>query len=930
MQGRDAELELIDATLRRGAGGPGEVILIEGEPGMGKSLLLAEAARMAAAQGHTTVTAVADEFARTIPLGPLLLALGEVTEPGGDDPNRAADPDPRMRVVGRVGRHLADLVAKGPVLVTADDLQYADPVTLLALRMLPRQLAASPVSWILARSAGGLTRPAEGEAEAARLFDLLDHDGAHRLRLRPLPEAAIAELITDQLGTPPDESLLALACSTGGNPLLVRELLDGLREEERLLTSPNRATVAAERIPERLRRYVQHRMESVLPQTRQLIKVSAVLGRSFAADDAAEMLGQPPAAVLPAIDEALEAGILVVDGERLSFRDGMTWRAVRDGVPDSLKRALHRQFGQLLLDRGNTLQAATHLVKGARQGDSRVLRELDTAVRTVLARSPQTAADLAVRALELTGPGDSARAERAVTAVRALAAARRLGEATRLIDASLAAPLSGPVRAQLRNARVAVLTLSSQPDRVRAEAEALLAEQDLPRRVRDEALAALLRALGELPDQGLADEYASSIIRRAGEASGPVLAAARALRATVQWNQGHIAAALRLSREAAALPPGETGPTGATGSRHVPFRTLLDLAGRLVDLRLFDEASALLGVYRGDDDPASLAVAQAGPAMLRARMHLAAGRLSAAMTEAEAVLGVDPGTDVCPYALLAQAMLGTMALRGGDLSAASRWLDRVSARLPEAGTGQVGLTCRLVASQLAEARDGAPEALRIVYGLYDYVGEFRWPLIYEPAVPAWLVRLALAVGDERLAASVGGDIDSVGRANPDFPVVTAACAHARGLLDNDPGLLQLAAQTQLDPWESASAAEDLAVLLTRAGRVPDAIGRLDNAHERFLAAGATRDAARVRGRLRGLGVRRQHWHTADRPAHGVSSLTETERNIAALVCQGLTNRQIAAQTFISANTVAFHLRNIYRKLGVGSRVQLARVLPTRS
>jgi DNA-binding CsgD family transcriptional regulator len=913
VRGRDAETRLIGELLRRGRRHSGAVLLIEGEPGMGKSLLLASAAQAATALGYATVTTVADEFERLIPLGPLLLALGDVTDPGDDDLDYSTDPDPRMRVVGRVRYRLESLLATGPVLVTADDLQHADPVTLLALRVLPRQLAATPLTWILARS------PGDG-SDAARLFDLLHNDGARLIRLQPLPAAAIAELITDSLGVPPDESLLSLATGGGGNPFLVGELLDGLREEDLLMISSGRATVAAERIPERVQRFVQRQIAAVQPRTRHLIEVAAVLGRSFAVEDVAEMLGQPPAAALPAINEALAARILVVDGETLSFRDTMTWRGVTEGIPRSLSRALHSQYAQLLRDRGNTLQAAVHLIEGARHGDSRMLQELDLAVREVLPRSPQTAADLAVHALELTSPEDPARPGRAVTAVRSLIAARRIREAAELADSSLALPLSVPARTQLRYSRLAILSLLSRPDEVRAEAEALLAEPGLPDRVRDAATVALLRALGELPDQALAEELASGVIRRADQA-GMVLAAAKALRASVAWNGGDIAAGLALSREAVSGPP--NGP----GHGHVPFFMLLDHAVKLTDARQFDEALALISVPCEDDDPVSLAVAQAGPALIRARIHLAEGRIDSAVPEAEAALGVGPIADEYPAATLAQCMLGAIALRRGDLAAAGRWLDRVATPLATAGPGRPAVTSRLLAAQLAEARDGAAAAMSIVHDMYAYVRQLRWPLISDPGVPPRLVRLALAVGEDQLAAGVGGVIDEVGRANPAFPAVTAACAHARGLLDNDAGLLRLAAETQPDRWASASAAEDLGLLLAADGRVPDAITWFDSACDNFQEAGASRDAARVRGRLRRLGVRRRQRRSAGRPQAGADTLTATERAIAELASQGLTNQEIAKQTFISANTVAFHLRNIYRKLGIASRVQLARIVP---
>lgn len=934
MHGRERETQLISELLHRGRTGTGGVLLVEGAPGMGKSLLLAEAAKAATAHGYATVTAVADEFERMIPLCPLLLALEDVAGSGSidrhparpthpadpADPIELTDPDPRTRALAGVRRSLDRLAARGPVLVTVDDLQFADPVTVLALRVLPRQLAVRPMSWILARST-------EDHTDAARLFDLLDHDGADRLPLQPLSDAAVADVITELLGVAPDRSLLALASGAGGNPLLVAELLRGLREENMLLTSPTAATAAAGCLPGRVRGFYQQRIGGLRPLTRQLIEVSAVLGRSFAVEDVAEMLGQRPAAVLPAISEALAAGIFAPADETLRFRDEMTWRAVTEAMPASVSRALHHQAGQLFLDRGNAVRAAEHLVRGARQGDSRVLRELDEATRKVQPGMSAEAADLALRALELTPPDAAERPGRVVAAVRALFAARRLEEAGTLIGASLTGPpLPAQQRAQLRGARVALRGLRGQPARVRAEAEELLADAGLPASVRDDVTISLLQALGELPDLATAEHRARAIVRQAARLrgsdrpSGAVVAAAKALQAAVQWNRGHLAASLDLLREAVLGTPAEP-------SRR-PYRPLLTLASRLIDVRLIDEATALIDVPCADDDGASLAVAQAGPALLRARIHLAAGRIEAAESEAEAVLGADRAADGFPPALLARCMLGVIALRRGDLASASQALDQVSPRLADAGSCPAGVLCQILAAQVADARDGPAAAMIIAADVYDLVAGVRWPLIHDPSVAPWLVRTALAAGDRTRAARVGGAAAELGRVNPGFPVVTAACAHAQGLLGNDTGLLERAARTQPDAWAAASAAADLAALLAEANRVPEAVELLDRAHDNFLASGASRDAARTRRTLRALGVRRGRWRAAQRPARisGVDGLSEAERGIAELVCQGLTNREIAERTFVSPNTVAFHLRNIYRKLRIASRVQLTRIV----
>jgi DNA-binding CsgD family transcriptional regulator len=128
-------------------------------------------------------------------------------------------------------------------------------------------------------------------------------------------------------------------------------------------------------------------------------------------------------------------------------------------------------------------------------------------------------------------------------------------------------------------------------------------------------------------------------------------------------------------------------------------------------------------------------------------------------------------------------------------------------------------------------------------------------------------------------------------------------------------------------WAQASAAEDLAVLLAGQASKDQAITWLHEAMAGYQRAAASTDMARIRGRLRRLGVRRRYWTvSADRPLTGWESLTDAERATAQLAAQGLNNRQIGGRLYISRHTVAFHLRQIFRKLQISSRVQLTRIV----
>ena len=191
-----------------------------------------------------------------------------------------------------------------------------------------------------------------------------------------------------------------------------------------------------------------------------------------------------------------------------------------------------------------------------------------------------------------------------------------------------------------------------------------------------------------------------------------------------------------------------------------------------------------------------------------------------------------------------------------------------------------------------------------------------------------LVRIALAAGDSRLAADAVAAAEERARRNPGIGSVQAAAAHARGLLDADAAALAEACvlfDAGPRPLALASALEDLAVAQLRTGAPAAGVDTLGRALARYTEAGATWDAARVRRRLRANGVRRR-LVTSTRPNAGWAALTDSELAVVRLIAAGLTNRETAVRLFVSPHTVNSHLRHAFTKLGVSSRVELARVV----
>jgi DNA-binding CsgD family transcriptional regulator len=194
-----------------------------------------------------------------------------------------------------------------------------------------------------------------------------------------------------------------------------------------------------------------------------------------------------------------------------------------------------------------------------------------------------------------------------------------------------------------------------------------------------------------------------------------------------------------------------------------------------------------------------------------------------------------------------------------------------------------------------------------------------------PVVGPDLVRLARAVGDLDLAEEVAAAVDGVAAAN-EVPSITGAALRCRGLLADDAEAMARALEAYAAGprrLELALTCEEAADLATRHGDPDDARTLLERASALFEHLDATRDLVRVDAALRRLGVRRGRRGPRRRPQWGWGSLTATERTIADLVAEGLTNPQIADRLYVSRRTVQTHVSHIFTKLGMASRAQLA-------
>jgi DNA-binding CsgD family transcriptional regulator len=350
------------------------------------------------------------------------------------------------------------------------------------------------------------------------------------------------------------------------------------------------------------------------------------------------------------------------------------------------------------------------------------------------------------------------------------------------------------------------------------------------------------------------------------------------------------------------------------------------LATVLIHLRELDRAEGLLHPDSPDvSHPSAESAARAD--LSRSFLAFTTGDIDTSAQLGEQGLAAAERSG--PWHTLGRLVLAGCALRRADLKVALAHTQRIAEDALLASDNPLAGQCAWVSVQVREAHDGTEAVVPFIEQLVALGPASREVLGSQPAAAPWFVRLALKAGDKAVARQGALAARQLAQINPQFRSLTAAALHAEGLLKRDLDDLWQAAETHVDPWARASALEDIGTHLAGQRLQPDrAVEILERSSDVYLAAGAARDLSRVKSKLRGLGVRHHvsRWSSGSREQLG--RLTETEFTVAHLVVQGMTNSQVGAQLFLSHHTVAFHLKKIFRKLDVASRVELARTWST--
>ncbi len=936
IRGRAAEVAALGEAMDRVASGRPAAVLIEGEPGIGKTRLLDDALEDARGRGMQVAAGRAGELEQTRPFGVVAGAFGcAVSSP---DPRRAAiggllsvggggqrgpitvtsDPGLRFRAVDAFVDLAEELALAGPLVVGVDDLQWADPSSLLTLAALSRRLTDLPVALI------GCFRPSSRAAELDRLAAALEAAGGRHLHLHGLSRQAVKELVAEAVAAVPGQLLLAGISGAAGNPLFVTELLGALAQEGAIETSDGRAEVAALALPPSLRLTILRRISFLPGDTLQALRSASILGSSFTLTDLAAVAGRSAIELSVALAEAVGTQVIEDDGSRLRFRHDLIREAIYEDLPGSVCRALHREAGQRLAASGAPiLQVAEQFARGAGKGDAEAIGWLTRAAREAAPTSPDAAADLLDRAARLMNPADPGRdrllAERASGLIWAGRVAPAEDVCRALLDRDHDQEAEGPARICLGHALLA----GGRPQAGLQELERAGKSAVLTSAERAGALgwaSVARRWLGDLDGSAATAEKARSAAAVAGDHL--ITAIAMASLAAVSELRGRLQDALQIIDDAVRLADQSPGRQGHRYPLH---------AGRgfiLVELDRLEEARSALDTDRRISEQLGLGWHLPSYQMVRTAERFTAGQWDDAIAEVEASFELADETGQAFGLILGRSVLSMISLHRNDLSRAEEAAAAAMGQLAETGTRYRTQWALWAHALILEAGGKTADAHATLAGCWDQCAQQGLTLEYR-MLGADLVRLALACGDRGRARDAAAAVAELADENPEVPSLTGAALRCRGLAEDDAEILHAAAVAYAHaprPLELALASEDAGTAFARQGKTDQALSLCYQAIEIYERLGAARDLARAEAVLRAAGIRRGRRGARARPQAGWHSLTPTEHTIATLVAEGLSNPQIGGRLYISPRTVQTHLAHMFAKLDIASRAQLAAVV----
>jgi ATP/maltotriose-dependent transcriptional regulator MalT len=950
--GRESEVDSVDRLLAQVGGGDSAALELVGEPGIGKSRLLAEVAARADARGFLVLSGRAGELELDLPFWVFVDALDEYVH--GLDPQRLGNLDGDVRAeLATVFPSLASLASgrrtaiqheryrshravctlletlaqTQPVVLVLDDVHWADPASIELLGALLQRPPAARVLIALA------VRPRQmGERLSAAVERAHRAGTITRIELGALSLADARELIGDRVDA------TGLYEDSGGNPFYLEQLA---RSANRFDPAPrDEPALAGVDVPPAVAAALSEELALLSKSSRLILDGAAVAGDPFDPELAAAAAGAADTTAIDALDELLRLDLVRETDvpRRFRFRHPLIRRTVYESMPGGWRLGSHERCAEALALRGALISAiAHHVERSARQGDESAIALLKEAGESAAPRAPASAARwfaAALRLLPAAAPGDR-RVELLLARSEALAATGQLGEShAALLECMDIVPREAEsLRVRLTVTCARVEHLLGRYNDAHAHLEAALGELQDPASAQGVEL--MIELVGDSLYHGDYDAMRAWAGRAvdAAELLGDqaLLAAALAGRALASAVGGRADEGLSYAADAAVLIDGLTDDE--IGGR-------LDALAHLATAEFYLENFARAGSHAeralrigravGKGDLFPLIVPMLGGSLwVRGRMAEAGEVLDGAIAAARLV----DNPQGLAWNLFNRSYA---AFAAGDIDLALATAKEAFDLAQQLDPGPVPAHAAVA---LAYARFETGHAERCAELLVEFAGGNELRLIgggWRARYLELLTRAFLAADRrdeaEHAAAAARACAETVG-----LPMAGAMAALAAAALDLDDGEPSTAAERALSAaaaleevgnvFDAATSRLLVGQALAQAGKPDEAAAELELAAAAFDSFGSHRYRLQAEQELRKLG---RSVHRRTRPGKGdgtgVDSLTERELQIARLVVDRKTNPQIAAELFLSSKTVETHLRNTFRKLGVASRVEVARVV----